>query len=120
MRAKNRESDVVKSCLQFLQMHGIFAWRQNTTAIPNGRGGFRRFAGMRGCSDILGCLTQTVDEGGVVMPMGLLLAVECKKVGGRLTEDQEHFLATVNRLGGIGICVRDTRELEEKLRPYLG
>ena len=31
-------------------------WRQNQGGMPNGRGGFRRFNGMPGLSDIIGIL----------------------------------------------------------------
>ncbi len=58
MRIADRESDVLTACLQYLAVKGIFAWRQNQGAIPRKGGGYRRFVGLRGVSDILGILPQ--------------------------------------------------------------
>ncbi len=121
MGVRNRESDVLTGCLQWLQLAGVWCWRQNQGAIPLPGGGFRRFCGLKGVSDILGILPQTVrvqDEGAVTF--GNLLAVETKRPGEKLRPEQEAFLRKVNELGGIGVCVHSVDELMQKLRPYLG
>lgn len=120
MRVVNRESDVLTSCLDWLQLHGIWCWRQNQGAIPLKGGGYRRFVGLKGVADILGILPQTVRVAGdeSVSTFGNLLAVETKRPGEKPPE-QEAFLREVNARGGVGICVHSVRELEAALRPYL-
>ena len=61
MRIADRESDVLAACLQYLAVKGVFAWRHNQGAIPRKGGGYRRFVGLRGVSDILGILPQRAE-----------------------------------------------------------
>ena len=109
MRITERESDVLAACLQYLNLVGVFAWRQNQGAIPLKDGGYRRFVGLRGVADILG----------IVPRRGSLLAVEVKRPGQRPRPEQAAFLKRVNALGGVALCVHSVRELEDGLRPFL-
>jgi hypothetical protein len=117
----NRESDVLSGCLQWLRLKGVFCWRQNQGAIPLKNGGYRRFVGLRGVSDILGILPQTVRVVGdaALSTFGNMLAVETKRPGEGLRPEQAEFLRLVNERGGIGLCVRSVTELEQRLGPYL-
>ena len=101
------ESELVRQCLEWLSWKGIVCWRQNQGAIPlpNGKG-FRRFVGMRGVSDIL-C---------ILAPTGRIAAIECKRKGGRLSEDQEKFQEAVASLGGVACCVSSVEELIADLK----
>lgn len=121
MRLTNRESDVLSSCLRWLTYKGVWCWRQNQGAIPLPGGGFRKFVGLKGVSDILGILPQKVEVVGEPGPVtfGNFLAVETKRQGEKLRPDQAEFLATVNRLGGVGVCVHSVDELEAALAPFL-
>jgi hypothetical protein len=121
MRDTTRESGVLAACLQYLALEGIFAWRQNQGAIPLEGGGYRRFVGMKGVSDILGILPQTVQLAGESdrTTFGNLLAIETKRPGEKLRPEQAEFLARINALGGIGICAHSVQELAERLRPFL-
>lgn len=101
------ESDVVRQCLDYLNLQGILAWRNNSTGIYDPtRKRFRAFQGLRGTSDILGCLPKS----------GRLLAVECKKPGGRLSEHQRHFLQLVGAANGLALCVSSLDDLIAALR----
>lgn len=114
------EKDIQRACLDYLAARGILAWRANQIPVPLPGGGFRRFSGLRGVSDILGILPQTVDTvGHGQATFGNLLAVEIKRPGGKLSPDQEWFLSEINRRGGIGICVRSVDELEKSLEPFV-
>lgn len=107
------EGTVQAQLLQVLQLHPRVAWaeRMNTGAghlarkDPANPGQWiisdrwLRF-GFPGMSDILGQLKD-----------GRLLAVEAKRRSGRLSEDQEAFLATVQRYGGVAVVARDAAEL---------
>jgi len=99
---KPTESALVKACLELLHLRGIFAWRQNQGVIPLPGGGFRRFVGLRGLSDIVGLLP----------PAARVLCVECKMPDGVLSPEQKAFLDRVRQLGGLSLVVRSIRELE--------
>jgi hypothetical protein len=61
--------------------------------------------GRKGSSDILG-----------VLPDGRFMAVECKAPNGRLSPEQKQFLADIQKLGALALCVRGWWELDEMLR----
>lgn len=101
-----RETDIVRDCLLWLRLHGVFCWRQNQGAVTgqhNGRRRFLRFSSAVGVSDILG----------VLPPTGQLLALEVKRPGRRPNPKQEAFLATVRDHGGIAAWVQSVAELEQ-------
>jgi hypothetical protein len=105
-----REQDIVRACLDLLQLRGVFSWRQNCGAVKQaGRRGHRdrfiRFASINGVSDILA----------VLPPNGRLLAIECKRPGNGPTEDQAAFLDAVTRRGGLAVVIYDVRDLAEIL-----
>ena len=105
MSRRTAESAVLRACLDYLQLRGICHWRANQIPAPVNDGkGFRRFWGLRGVSDICG-----------VLPGGRFLACECKSATGKLTPHQRLFLQRVNELGGLGVVVRDVKELAEAL-----
>lgn len=93
------ETKLVRLVLQYLHMHQIFAWRNNTGALPVGKR-FIRF-GYPGSSDVLGVLPAD----------GRLLAIECKVGRGRLTSEQNEFIDRVNRNGGLAFVVRSLDDL---------
>jgi hypothetical protein len=106
MRAA-REGDLVRQCLDYLQLRKVPCWRQNSGSAMFGAGGKRRFVrfAVTGCADILG----------VLPPGGRILAVECKRPGGRLTPAQAAFLRCVAEAGGLAVVVRDLRDLQRAL-----
>jgi hypothetical protein len=116
MAIRNRESDLVRACLDWLALRGIKAWRTNNTGIYDPvRKVYRGFQGLHGVSDILGILPQTVDLNGKSITFGNFLAIEVKRPGKSLRTEQESFLLDVRQRGGIGICVRSVVDLEREL-----
>ncbi len=107
---QDRETDLVRACLELLQLRGVLAWRNNNAGVrrTDRRAGreFWTFAGVRGAPDILG----------VLPPRGTLLACEVKLPGGKVRPEQAIFLEEVGRRGGLALVVRDVRELDEALR----
>ena len=97
---RHEEQGVLNAVMKVLLMHPNVAWcaRFNNGGFKDARGQFVRF-GFAGCSDILG---QMVD--------GRLLAVEVKASKGRLTDDQEFFLAKVRANGGISGVARSIED----------
>lgn len=100
-----RESDIVTACLEYLKLRGIFCWRQNQGAIPLKNGGYRRFVGLKGVSDILGILAD-----------GRFLAVEVKKPGGKVRAEQQAFLDVIRENGGVALLVFSVNDLIEGLK----
>lgn len=101
------ESKVVKACLELLALKKIMAWRNNQGAIPNGRGGFRKFVGRKGVSDILAI----APDGS-----GRFLGIECKTATGKLDPEQKEFMDEVRAHGGLAFVVRSVGELDDILR----
>jgi hypothetical protein len=106
---KQTESDVLRQCLDYLQIKGILAWRSNQIPARTKTGGYRKFVGRKGVADILGCLDD-----------GRLLAVEVKSATGKLKPEQELFLSAVRDRGGVALVIRDVTELQRELEDLHG
>jgi hypothetical protein len=103
-----RETDIVRDCLAWLRLRGVYCWRQNqgaVTAVRGQRRRFFRFASAPGISDLLGLLR----------PSGRLLAIEVKRPGGQLRPEQEAFLDVIRSNGGLALCVHSLGELQAAL-----
>jgi len=103
-KINTHESTVLSGCLQYLEIRGIYHWRNNTGAVQVRPGQFMRF-GKIGSSDILG-----------ILPGGRMLCVECKAKSGRLSPEQKQFLDDARELGALALVVRGWQELDEALR----
>ena len=90
--------------LRYLERRGITAWNNPTGAVEVRPGRWLHF-GKKGSADILGCL-----------PSGRFLAVEVKAPRGRLSPEQERFLAGISDQGGLAVVVKSWRELDKILR----
>jgi hypothetical protein len=112
---------LVRSCLEWLALHRIKAWRSNNTGVFDpARKVFRTFRGLKGVSDILGVFPQTVQlAGGEEVTFGNILCIEVKRPGEKPRPDQAAFLEEVRALGGIALCIHSLAELEAQLRPFL-
>ena len=108
MDIKLSETQILRQCLDLLSYRGVFHWRQNQAAIPLAGGGYRRFSGMKGVSDILGILDD-----------GRFLALEVKSSTGKVSEPQRVFLEAVSERGGVALVIRDVSELEAALSSLL-
>lgn len=101
-----QESIVLKSCLEWLQAHNIYCWRNNTGACKAGSR-FIRY-GYKGSSDILG-----------ILPDGRFLAVECKRgKGGVVSDDQKVFLSKIAVNGGVAIVAHSLEDMTTALKNY--
>ena len=105
------ESVILKSCLARLEAMGAFVWRQNQGAMTGehkGKRWFMRFASADGISDIIG-----------VLPTGQMVAVECKRPGGKATDKQMRFLERVSDCGGCAILTDDPDEMEAEVWRFI-
>ncbi|MCC7005018.1 MAG: hypothetical protein IT497_00060 [Ottowia sp.] len=98
------ESHVLGECLDWLAIHGFFAWRNNTGCLK-AEDRFVKF-GQPGSADIIGLTKQ-----------GRFLAIECKNGGtnARQRKKQEIFQMQVEKNGGIYILARDVKDIMKLL-----
>lgn len=109
------ESSVVRSCLDYLKMRGVFCFRNQTGMIrlDDVKYGTRVIRqGVKGGADILG-----------ILPGGRFLAVECKTPdkpgprggtkGTKQTPDQAAFQREIEARGGLYILARSTFDLDK-------
>lgn len=82
------EHEIQSAILDYLNLIHVMAWRCNTGAIKLGNR-YVRF-GKKGMADILG-----------ILPNGKLLAIECKRPGGRMTLEQEQFINDIKENNGV-------------------
>jgi hypothetical protein len=94
-----REGAVVKACLEYLSIRGIYAWRNNSGALRD-KQDRPVFFGKAGSADILG-----------ILPGGIFLAVECKADKGKPSEKQIDFLTRIAEMGGAAILAWSVDDL---------
>lgn len=100
-----KEADYQSAILEYLEYKHIFAWKNHSVGIFNKKSGGYIPLGMTGVSDILG-----------ILPDGRFLAIEVKKPGGRLTQNQIDFLAIINKNGGVAFMAITIDDVKEHLR----
>lgn len=99
------ETAVLRDCMLAATQAGARVWRNNTGVLLDSNRRPVRFGLCVGSSDLIG-LTRD----------GIFLAIECKRsVGGRVTEQQEHFLSCVRSMGGVAILARSGQDVTEGL-----
>ena len=102
---RDRESPVLRACLDYLRLRGVVCWRQNAGAFATLDGKrFMRTADITGIADIIGLL-----------PDGRFLAVECKSGAGRQSQAQRDFQADVERNNGRYILARSVDDVMKAL-----
>lgn len=85
-------SEITAYALKVLHLQGYEVWRQNNVRAIRGR----TFTGKKGLSDIMG----------FQMTTGKLVAVEVKKTGDKLSDDQKEFLSKVSDAGAFAFLAR--------------
>jgi hypothetical protein len=102
------EADILAAARVAASRAGATLFRNNTGALHDARGRLIRFGLHVGSSDLIGWTPRN--------GVAVFTAVECKTTRGRLTPEQERFLAAVRAAGGIGLVCRDPDALSEALR----
>jgi hypothetical protein len=92
------ETKIVHDCMQILQLHKIFCWRNNTGATW--MGGRPIFYGLKGSADIIGML-----------PNGRFLAIEVKTETGKQSDSQKAFEKKVLENHGVYLLIHSAGEL---------
>jgi hypothetical protein len=105
-----RERDLVRSCLQYLAICQVRAWRTNVVGkliAMDGRGRRRAIEGLPvGHADIAG----------VLAPIGRAVYVETKVPGRRLTSEQAAWQEAMKQCGALVLTVHSLEELRQGLR----
>ena len=99
-----KESSLQHQILTCLKKDPLVAWVYTTSAgVAKGVHGGRPFRiGFNGLSDIIGQLKD-----------GRLLAIEVKKPGGKLKEEQAEFIEKVNKNNGVGFMATSVDEVTQ-------
>jgi hypothetical protein len=102
------EGAVLSAILEYLEIRGVFAWRNNTGAVKVEAQHGARFVrfGKKGSSDILGVLDDS-----------RFLAIEVKGPKGKATFEQLDFLAEVAKRGGVAFVARSIEDVDRHLFP---
>lgn len=103
-RLRSTEDSVLKDCLGYLSLTGIYHWRNNTGAVKTG-GRFVRF-GFKGSADILG-----------ICPDGRFLSIECKRTkGGKISKEQQDFYNNIKKNGGVAMFCNSLESMISQLK----
>ncbi len=114
---RNRESDILRACLDLLALAGIPAARLNAGTISTGK--YRVRLAPAGWPDIVGCLPRRPDcMGGdpCNRNCGRFLGVEVKRKNGRVRPAQKAWMSEIQAIGAVVLLIRDVKELEAWLK----
>lgn len=95
-------------------------WRNNCGVLPDRQGRPVRFGLCPGSSDLIGLRTVTVTPEMVGQRLAVFSAIEVKAPRGKLTEQQGHFLAAINQMGGLAGVARSVEDAAAILNPDHG
>lgn len=90
-------------------------WRNNTGALRDERGQLVRYGLCAGSADLIGIRTITITPDMVGQTVGVFTALEVKAARGRVTSEQQAFLAMVRQQGGIAGVVRSIDDAQTLL-----
>src|ERR1035437_7776592 len=107
------ETNISQLCRIKLSRLGFTMFRNNTGKLKDANGRWVTFGLCTGSCDLIGYLPSriTVDMVGRIVPV--FAAVEVKSATGRLSDEQTHFLRTIEEAGGIAGMVRCEDDCEQ-------
>jgi len=95
-----KETELVRMCLDYLHLKGVFAWRNNSGGFKKGEHFIR--VGCVGSADIIGIINH-----------GRFLAVECKVGRNRPSDRQKAWGSQISERGGLLIVAYSIDDLEK-------
>ena len=98
---KTSEKEVLKACLEYLELRGYMAWRNNSGAYKTPEGRLVRF-GKAGSPDIIGLTKE-----------GRFIGIECKSDTGILSDWQKAHRDMVIKNKGLYVLARSIEDLQE-------
>lgn len=91
-------------------------WRNNTGVLLDRNGRPVQFGLCKGSSDLIGLRSITIGPEHIGQTIAAFVALEVKGPRGRLTAEQEAFLAMVKEMGGLAGVARSVEDAEGLLR----
>lgn len=95
----------------------IRLWRNNTGTLLDRQGRPVQFGLCKGSSDLIGLRQVTIGPEHVGQTLAVFCAIEVKSAKGRPTPEQQAFIETVRRLGGLAGIARSVDEARAVLEP---
>lgn len=91
-------------------------WRNNVGALRDPRGRLVSYGLCRGSSDLIGLRQLTIGPEHLGQRLAVFAAIEIKAQRGRVTAEQQQFLAVVQQLGGLAGVARSLAEARSILK----
>jgi hypothetical protein len=110
------EQQTQQTIMRRLSSGPVRLWRNNTGTLLDRNGRPVQFGLCKGSSDLIGLRSVTVTPEMVGQRLAVFAAVEVKSPRGRLTAEQEAFLAMVVEMGGLAGVARSVEDAEQVLR----
>ena len=99
-----KESDILQLVRRKASQLGAIVWRNNVGMLKNSQGQPVFYGLCKGSSDLIGIFK------------GKFLAIETKMPGKKPTPEQQKFIDTVNKEGGIAAVITHPDQLENILK----
>lgn len=101
------EKDIQEGIIQYLRLMKYVVFKHHSTGftVRNGKTAPFRY-GDKGVADIIGCA-----------PNGRFIAVEVKRPGGVISDDQQVFLDGISKNGGVALVAFSLDDVVQALRP---
>lgn len=113
-----REANVLRT-VQAIGTGVVRLFRNAVGGVCDQRtGNWIRYGLCEGSSDLIGWQSVTITPEMVGRRVAVFVALECKSETGRVTPEQERFIAAVNLSGGIGAVVRSDTEARKALEHW--
>lgn len=110
------EVGIMRRIQTALTVLGARVFRNNVGLLEDRCGNKVRYGLCVGSSDLIGWNSLLVTPDLVGKRVAIFLAVEVKKPWGKVTDEQEAFIAAVRRAGGIAIVAHSPDEAVTKLK----
>src|SRR5690242_9737335 len=101
------EQSIQSAILAYLRMKGVPCYKHQNAGIY--REGRYIPSHTRGVSDIIGCIPTS----------GRFLAIEVKRPGGKLTQEQQQFIDMISGAGGLAFVAHSVEECRKYLSQNL-
>jgi hypothetical protein len=100
------------------QRPDVRLFRNNTGTLPDPRTGRPvQFGLARGSADLIGYRTVTITPDMVGQQVAVFTSIEVKTPTGRIRPEQNNWLQTIKRAGGIAAIVRSVDDARDAIDP---
>lgn len=100
------EKQIQNMIIEYLNLSGHYVWRNNSGMVKmqNKDGSTRMWkAGVKGSSDIIG-----------IAKNGRMIAIECKRPGKKMTQEQQWFLVEIKNRNGYAFVADSLEKVQQE------